>query len=155
VAYAALNVFLTLDSVDGIGKHTYALTDKDGAFLESFDAERNKRVEEKVRDATETAKTLEPGRVIGWSGDPWTVHDVTCPVCDNTAMLFGYTEPGSDQLNDGEVVHFLTFWAESFMCDECGLVLEDMDELELVGLEVAHDMTDLMGEWLHEFAEEE
>ena len=74
--------------------------------------------------------------------------NTACPVCDSDGILTGDSEidPPVDDQSDP----FLSFTAYSFECDECGLVLNDTQEIELAGMDVAYDRNDELDDWLFE-----
>lgn len=65
--------------------------------------------------------------------------NATCPVCGSTGVLTGDTEMyGEDELS---------FHADSFTCSACELTLDDSIEIELVGMESAHDRSNELHEY--------
>jgi hypothetical protein len=63
---------------------------------------------------------------------------IKCPVCRNDALVNGYTE--SIIGRKGEEI--LLFYAYFFICDACGLELNDDEELKFVGIPTTIDRSD-------------
>ncbi len=81
------------------------------------------------------------------SGD-WDVYPIECPVCGCGALLIGQTEERGDYDEDGSPSLSLEFVGESFECEECGLKLEDYDELLIAGIEPDVDRSDEVDSWV-------
>jgi hypothetical protein len=103
------------------------------AFLAHFNEDRLNNVHKKVEVARDKAKKLTEKLKL----DPheWNWYPVECPVCGSDGAVLGETqaEPNIDQ--DGFGGYSLTFIAETFECDTCGLVLEDYDEMKIAGVD--------------------
>jgi len=69
----------------------------------------------------------------------------TCPVCGNTGAYAGETVESRDE--DGIS---LEFQCESFLCEACGLDLEDYEELELASMETSLDRENDVDQWVEE-----
>jgi hypothetical protein len=112
-------------------------------FLARFDEERLNRVHTKVEKATEKAK----GITEKWSiaKDAWDLYPIECPVCGSDGILIGETTPDSDE--DGTSLFFV---GETFECEQCGLTLEDYDEMNIAGVDPEVDRSDEVERWEEE-----
>lgn len=72
-----------------------------------------------------------------------------CPICESWGILNGYTEDDLVEDEDG-AFPALGFFAEAFNCDECGLSLEDVEELKLAGIDTHYDRSDDIDRWFAE-----
>lgn len=85
--------------------------------------------------------------------DHWEHKVITCPICSSDAILSGETDVvhwNPDQYREIPP-HSLGFFPDSFQCDECGLTLDDYDELNLAGISTDFDdfdRTDELEEYL-------
>lgn len=148
-------VYLSLCLVDHIRNSKeaqweyYDLSENDIEFLKTFDEERTKRVKEKIEKAKEQSKKLK--EVSQKSIDCGCNHYTTiCPICNSIGMLSGYSEDDSEDAGDGGYTISLTFFAEGFECRECGIILSDLKEIELAGMDTTYDRTDDLDVWLSE-----
>jgi hypothetical protein len=118
-------------------------------FLENYKEERIKRVREAIEAAKTKSKEIEHyGSYIVVSNE-WEHYVVSCPVCGSDAITEGDTEQGGDE--DGPN---LTYFAQYFLCDECGLELNDFEELKLAGIEVVYDRSEELDSWYNEIGME-
>ena len=81
--------------------------------------------------------------------EDWNSYGTDCPICDSGGLLQGYT----DMWTSGDMENLdygLSFYADSFACFECGLVLDDVKELELVGMKTTYDRSRDMDKWNEE-----
>jgi len=132
-AYVALRIYQILEQKGVFQFWTHKLTDQDYLFLERFSSERVLRVRKAIEEASKKAKTVSHDIPLDIVADKMKI--VSCPICGNDAMVYG--EPEQEE-EDGEI--FEWFWAESFECDQCGLKLEDAEELEMAGIELYHEL---------------
>lgn len=152
-AYLALRVFEILDKSKTFEAAGYSLTKKDNQFLSSYSEERTKRVSEKIEKARMKSSKLPPTHSwLGLDSSIWEAHVTSCPVCGSDGILGGYTNLEAEQVDESEVYSYLVFVADSFRCDECGLELDDSEELRLAGMDIAYDRPDSdMDRWVQDF----
>lgn len=137
-AYLALRVSKVLDESQTFRYRGYVLKEDDKQFLSSFEEERTERVRKKVQEAKEKSKKLAPGDV--WCVvDSWDAYPTSCPICGCEGVLTGYTEINYEESHDEFPHPYLLFLADTFECNECGLILDDVQELELAGMEVCYE----------------
>lgn len=147
--FAALNVAALIERIDESLLLTHARGEKDTAFLKKFEEARNERVEKAVAEAKKRCATLESsGSSV--SVDSWDFFVVECPICESDGVLEGSTELNVMEGGYAAEDHCLTFFADRFQCDECGLALEDSDEVRLAGIEVGHDRDTELERWFRE-----
>ena len=122
-------------------------------FLERFDEERLKRVHSEIEAAREKAKKLTEKFKLPFTTGAWHKFPVKCPVCGSDGVLTGETEPEKYDLNgEGKwvVSTILFFTGETFKCEQCGLTLNDFDELKIAGIDPDVDRSDESDRWLAE-----
>jgi len=148
-AYLALRVLDILNGCETFGYQAYQLTEKDKEFVSSFEASRAERVRKKIEQAKEKSKALELGKV--WmSVEGWEAYVTSCPVCGSEGVLGGYTDLSGEQDEDEQFHPYLYFLADSFECSECGLMLEDIEELRMTGMELCYDRSSELEEWFRD-----
>ncbi len=138
-AYAALKVSAALKA------DLIFIGNADKRFPESvsFLQEFQERLVEKVHKAVESAK--EKARRLPAKGQKarqvnikyWEQAVTRCPVCGNLAILNGSTEKITLMTRrEGEEISEPGLWfePENFNCTECGLLLDDYDEMKLAGV---------------------
>ena len=119
-------------------------------FLKQFDEERLNRVHVAIEKAKEKAKRIESKSSV--PVDSWEVYPVRCPVCQSDGLLSGETELGMEPDEyEKAPIPILTFFGDSFECEDCGLMLNDYDELEIAGIDTAVDRTHDLSKWEDEF----
>ncbi len=149
VAFAALTIVQCLMKSEQF-RYTYVLTDEDRKFLDQFRADRIDRVKRAVEKSKKHAATIEHTSSC-ISVDEWGLYVTECPICGCDGILYGDTEHGFNE--DNEPFESLDFFAYEFHCDECGLALEDNEELRLAGMETCFDRTGELNKWRAQFAE--
>ena len=123
--------------------------EKNKKFLERFDEKRLNRVHSQVEAAKEKAKKLT--EKLSLSSDEWDWYAVECPVCGNDGFLYGETQAeteDSDRYFEGGTT--LIFIGETFECEQCGLTLDDYDELKIAGIEPNVDRSGEIDKWYAE-----
>lgn len=125
------------------------MTDEDKKFLDNFKEERIERVRKAIESAKEKAHKL-PQSKSYISTDDWEVYTTECPVCGNDAILEGYTEIVAEQDDIDSWSQGLDFFADTFKCEECGLALDESEELRLAGIDTHYDRSDEMDKWSYE-----
>lgn len=146
IAYLSLHVLELLENTKAFKYEGYYLTKKDKKFIESFDAERIERVRKKVEMAKEKSRKIEHETFIG-TADEWELFTTDCPICNSEGMLSGYTEISGELDENGIQSPSLDFFADSFECSACGLVLDDVKELELAGMDTVYDRSVDLDRW--------
>jgi hypothetical protein len=149
-AYLSLKIYelLNIDSI--FGTNCYKISKEDETFISSFDRLREVRVRNAMQDARKKADRIDFSS-HSWIGHDWALLVGECPVCKSAGILVGDTEFSveSDIISDDGTGH-LTFVADSFECDECGLKLLDSEELKLVNLETMYDRDNDLDIWIRE-----
>lgn len=140
-AYVALQLLETMKDTTLFKFSFLSLTDADKKFLSEFKEERIERVKKAIEKAKEKAHRLENFESY-ISVDSWEVYITSCPVCGCDALLEGYTEPYADQDGEDSWSAGLDFFADTFRCENCGLSLEDSDEIRLAGIDTHFDRSD-------------
>jgi len=153
-AYLALRVFEILDESKAFEALKYSLTKNDKEFLSSFSEERAKRVSEKIGKARMKSSTLAPQGIWFAPDNIWETYITKCPVCGSDGELTGYTDYKVEQYEEEVWDSYLDFVADTFRCYECGLELDDSEELKLAGMDIAYKRPDGdMDEWIRESME--
>lgn len=91
----------------------------------------------KVKKAVEAAeKVVKEGKAerAAISIDDWQTLVIECPICGSDAVCEGETE---HEFQEDEL--YLTFFPEYYICESCGLKLENYEELILAGLEPSYE----------------
>jgi hypothetical protein len=118
-------------------------------FLKKFNEDRLNRVHTAMDNAKEKAKKIEKKTSI--KVDDWDLFVIECPVCGSDAVLEGETEEESDYGSGEDFPSvYLTFFGYSFNCNECGLKLEDYDELKIAGIDPDIDRTEEVDKWMED-----
>jgi len=149
-AYVAQQILEILQDEEVV-PYRYAYTKGDKQFLAAFQEERLERVRKQVETAKECAKKLSGKEDFSAFTDiDWENFVTRCPVCGNEAQVIGYTELRSSH-DGGEN---LDFWPYSFVCDACGLALNDSEELKLAGVPSHIDRSSELDEYSEMLYEE-
>ena len=147
-AYLALTVLATLDKEKYLPSFYYSLTTEDKQFLSEYNEERIERVRHKIEEAKEKAKKAEDTWILT---DSWDTYETECPICGCGGMLMGETQVEADFDEDGITNPYLTFLADTFECDGCGIRLDDVEELQLAGMDIVYHRGDSdMTKWMAE-----
>lgn len=126
---------------------------KNEAFLTRFNETRLNDVHRKVEAAREKAKTL--SEKVTLVSEEWDWYPIKCPVCGSDGIVYGETEaePGDDEYGIGDL--FLSFIAETFECEQCGLQLKDYDEMQIAGVNPDDiDRSDESDRWQEDYYED-
>lgn len=153
IAYSAISLMKYLGEQNYHFLYKLKSTEVDEEFHKAFDSERNKRVQKAVKEAQNKAKNITPS-LIDLIDDEWHLLVIECPICHSDAFLEGYSDIEYEQIDVDDADGWLNFYGESFECEECGLKLNGVEELELVRIESVHDRTDDIDAWLKAFEEE-
>jgi len=149
--YLALNVHQIIKDHDVFRAHSYSPTKADEAFLSSYDTERAERVRKKIEEAKKKSKELKHEESL-LKAEGWDVYVTKCPVCNSAGILRGSTEPWIEATEDYLEDCGLTFSADSFKCDECGLILDDAEELALAGMDDSYDRAEDSDKYYEEYS---
>jgi len=123
--------------------------DENEAFLSRFDEARLNRVHKKVEEAREKAKGLR--EKVSLEPEEWDWYPLQCPVCGSDGFVTGETQAELDYDEDETGGLYLTFLAETFQCEQCGLKLEDYDEMQIAGVDPDDiDRSDETDKWAEE-----
>ena len=115
-----------------------------GMIIEKFDIERDERVHKAVENAKKESRSLDFLDLSGGAFDGWEARTLKCPICSSPALCNGFTELEVDHESS---CASLVFSRTDFDCDGCGLTLKDPSELDLVGIDIADDISQLMNDW--------
>ena len=149
MAYLALQVFKILNASETFKPQSYSLSEKDEKFLSSFDKERTEKVHKKIEKAKEKAEKITPGadlvKVEGWNR-----YTAECPICRSKGVLTGYSDISTEEDDTTSASTRLEFYASSFKCNVCGLILDDMEELHLAGMNTKYDRSTELKQWFQD-----
>lgn len=148
LAYLALRLFSILKSAKALSSFSYSETQDDKEFMLLFNNERIERVRKKINEATEKSKQIKAGKAI-INVEGWEEYTTECPICKSNGVLTGYTDIRFNGTPDNPE-ESLEFFADSFVCNACGLTLEDPAELERAGMELYYDRSDELESWYEE-----
>lgn len=145
IAYWATKLFMQIHEFQ-ILKHSHFFLDgQTENFLKHYEESLVKKVKKTLENAREKVKN---GKIdeANYGPEDWASMHATCPICNNTATVYGDTE--DHDTPDGVK---LTFLCECFMCGACGLELYGFEELELAGIETSIDRSDDTDEWHRDY----
>jgi hypothetical protein len=147
--YLALNIQNILRGRKAFRFYFYNPKKEDNDFLNSFDTERVERVRKNIEGAKKKSKDLthDDSSVLV---EGWEAYTTRCPVCKSEGVLGGYTDLWIEATDDSVEASGLSFFADSFECMECGLILDDVKELALAGLDDYYDRASDLDKWLEE-----
>ncbi len=143
IAYIAVNIFAFINDQNALDCFWLHLDQNTTRFIEKYKEDRIKRVERAIEDAK--AKSKKIGHLDSYilsPDDKWESMVMQCPVCGSDAWVDGYTEQDGSGADAS-----LFFHCDYFVCEECGLEFNDVEEMELAGLETTHDRTDELEDW--------
>jgi len=145
-------LFLTLlkhieaEDADLVRRCDWGDKEKNEAFLAAFNEARLTRVHKKVEAAAEKAKSL--SNKVCLEPEEWEWYPVRCPVCGSDGLAYGETKAEADFDEDGCGTVTLSFLAETFECEQCGLELADYDEMKIAGVDTEDiDRSDEQDRW--------
>jgi hypothetical protein len=145
VAYMSTRLFAFVSEKNLFDGFYVWLEKETQEFLKNYQEERIKRVKDAIEAAKARSKTIEHyGSYISQPTE-WECYVIKCPVCGSDAVGYGDTADGTDE--DGPALWFL---ANSFSCEECGLGLNDTEELVLAGIDIVYDRTAEFSKWPHD-----
>ena len=131
---------------------------EDQEALGRFDIDRTRRIDARVEAAGKKADQLPHlKQYTTRQPDGWNRYFVECPVCKSRGTLHGTTRYAPQGQGD-TYEDLFAFDAARFDCSECGLALEDPDEMDAVGLwvvAVRECTTEEVERWMNEQAKEE
>ncbi len=127
--------------------------EKNEAFLSRFDEARLNSVHKKVEEARDKAKTLT--EKVSLDPEEWDWYPMECPVCGSDGVASGETQDEPEYDEDGFGGISLSFLAETFECEQCGLQLEDYDEMKIAGIDPDDiDRSDESDKWQGDYYED-
>lgn len=130
--YLSTQIFQFVSENNSIKYFQFKLDADTKRFVDGYRANEIDKVKKAIESAQQMVKNGTANREY-LSVDDWGQFVVKCPVCGSDAVCFGETEHEIDQ--DGV---YLTFNADGFECDACGLALDDYDEMQLAGLDTSY-----------------
>lgn len=155
-AFLFLTLVKYIESKDAelVRHRNWGEKEKNEAFLADFDEARLNRVHEKVEHAREKAKMLLDK--VSLEPEEWDWYPLECPVCGSDGIVTGETQAEPVYDEDGIGGFDLTFIAETFECEQCGLQLEDYDEMQIAGVNPDDiDRSDESDRWEEECYEDD
>lgn len=151
-AFLLLTLVKHIETVDAelLRYSNWGNKDKNDEFLAKFNEERLNSVHRKIEAARDKAKTLTSK--ISISSSDWDEYPYVCPVCGSDGLGYGETQAESHYDDDGHTDDVsLTFIVERFECQQCGLELDDYDEMEIAGMSTdGIDRSDESDRWIEE-----
>jgi len=131
---AFLSIYLSKYLTDNkvLSKFRFKTNERDEKFYSKYDENRNERVKKAIESAKLNSKKVTKESWI-LCDETWFLRKTSCPVCNCDAFIEGYSNIDCETTVDGGEVS-LTFYAESFKCEECKLELFDTTELSLAGI---------------------
>ena len=149
-AYLALRIFQILTEKNLLPRYYCHLTKEDTQFLSEYSEERVERVRKKIEEAREKAKKIEV-KDVQFLVEGWDVYGTKCPVCGCGGRLTGDTQVEVDVDEDGIPNPYLVFLADTFECGGCDVSLDDVEELQLAGMDISYQREDKdMDKWNEE-----
>jgi hypothetical protein len=145
--HKVLNDTLDTSGLDFLSYTGYVLSDEDRDFVATFQGERLNRVKKKIDDAKKDSKRL-AGQRVTRTTDDWDHYVTSCPICDNDVVLEGCTKEDEIRYGEDDFEMMLRFFPSSYRCPECGLTLDDFDELQIAGIPIQFDRSDEIDEYL-------
>jgi len=151
IAFVAIKLFKELKEKELIPRYNIIEHEKDEKFLSEYNDDQIKHVQKKIEQARANVKSMDYYWTMRLSTDVhWDYFQYDCPICDSEADLYGTTDLEVGEEYDGQADMYLQFFADGFECTECGLVLEDVNELQLAGIEIVHERDSDLEKWLKE-----
>lgn len=148
IAYLALKVKEALGKKSENGS-SLLKSKCDKEFLKAYDENRVFNVAKKIEAAKEKANRSDVVESY-CSVDDWDTYVTVCPVCGVDAILLGSTDVALDIDEDGEANPYPVFLAYSLECDNCGLALNDTEELRLAGVGLKYERLEDIDKWIEE-----
>jgi hypothetical protein len=148
--YLALKL-LEILKMHKVVSYEYMLSKKDERFLSSYLEARTERVRKAVEAAKTRSKELSEEESEERDAETWEEFVIECPICGCPSLLGGSTELSGEEDEDGMPQATLEFKADSFKCNGCGLVLNDVEELRLAGMGLVYGRGEDMEKWLEDF----
>jgi hypothetical protein len=125
----------------------YVFFDKETQeFVKDYQEERIRRVKDAIAAAKTRSIAIEHYGFRIAQPSEWECYVIKCPICGSDALAYGDTTESADE----EIGPMLWFSADSFSCEECGLKLNDSEELKLAGVAPAYDRTVEFSKWPHD-----
>lgn len=144
IAYHSTKLFQKISELSVFKYFSFTPEKKTASFLQLYEEEKVKKVKNALDTARKVVKSGKLGETFYYSED-WTQMMQECPICGEGGLYTGETEETS-----GEDGISLTFLCESFLCEACGLKLDDFEELELAGMETSIDRDNDVEQWCQE-----
>jgi hypothetical protein len=149
IGYLAISAFEILRPKMSKNVYWPGLSPVDKKFFESFNEKRIENVHKKIESAKQKAKKL-TSAAPSISASDWEEFVTECPICKSDGMLTGITESDTNQSGPDEYEVTIAFEADGFQCEECGLILDDFEELRLAGMDTVYDRNDDIDKWFRD-----
>lgn len=156
IAYLFLNLVKQIEKSEIDFKYHYhwCNDEKITNFLKQFNEKLISIVHEKIEQAKKKAKNIDEKYHL--EPEEWDWYPCQCPVCGSDGYFTGETELDSDSHAESWSDVGLLFLPESFNCEECGLHLEDYDEMMIAGMDTDKiDRSDEMNKWVEDFRDDD
>ena len=149
IVYSVLQVGVSLHGNDDFDVPAYTMSSRDEDFFRSYNTKRIERVELALAQAREGGNEADSDHAETVIAYNWDTCVTPCPVCLSNGLLDGYTETAVG--SDGEDIKpELDFFATRFQCDECGLILNDSEEMKLAKMNTIYDRSEELDKWFEE-----
>jgi len=149
IGYAVLSIAEALRGDKSYDFPWYSLSEYDTEFMRIFDTQRMERVEHALKQASSMAKEITGDSLRTVVAHNWDTFVTVCPVCRASGLLKGYTELAVGEDEDGPYPN-LDFFATTFRCEECELILYDSEELHLANMNTLYDRSNEIEKWFME-----
>lgn len=116
-------------------------------IVSSYDDERVKKVHKAIEQANKKSKSIDFLLSSVLIENEMEMNVEICPVCENDAVCYGYTEEEYEEGSEDEEGLSLWFFKDQFECESCGLMLDDSSELELAGINTVAGSNMDIDEW--------
>lgn len=136
-AFTALKIYEILEPAGIFTGMRKRSSEKDAEFLQNFTETKLERLHKKVENAKESSKKRESSPfTFPETLNHWHYQVISCPICERDSILYGSTDliQENNEQDENEPTSYMEFVADSFECQGCGLVLDDREELNFVGI---------------------
>lgn len=111
-------------------------------IIDNYEHKVVKIVKQKIEQAKDASRSINKSEI----DDPSPTLEryiIDCTVCGNSASLIGHTEVKEKEFPDQpDIQRDMWFYSSKFMCEYCGLNLENYDEISKAGLPVVETRSD-------------
>lgn len=150
IAYLTIKIFEKMSKHEYFKQHRKLIVNKKiDSFIKQYDKNLIDNLDKKVEKAKTNTKGTAEKKIITILSS-LSEYVINCPICNNSAILGGYTDGEKKDEQYPEETD-LVFYAETFKCEFCGLSLDDYEELLLLDIDTVLDNNDSFGEWLDNY----